>query len=68
MPSHIAIAFAIAAASSAWGATWTVDVNGSGDFVDIQSAVDVASAGDEVIVLPGTYTSSDSQVVDLLGR
>jgi len=45
--------------------TWTVDDDGKADFNNIQEAVDAASDGDEVIVMPGTYTSSNNAVCDL---
>ena len=35
------------------------------DFDNIQEAVDAAYDGDEIIVMPGTYTSTTNQVVDL---
>ncbi len=36
--------------------TWKVRVNGSGDVPTIQAAIDVAAAGDEILVYPGNYT------------
>jgi hypothetical protein len=48
-------------AASAWFApsaaadVWTVIPNGSGDFVQIQAAVDAAVDGDVLLVSPGTY-------------
>ena len=46
----------------------TVDDDGPADFDSIQAAVDFASDGDVVLVAPGTYTSTDDQVVDLEGK
>ncbi len=37
-------------------------------FTDIQSAVDAAVSGDEVLVYPGMYTGTGEQVVDTLGK
>jgi hypothetical protein len=49
--------------------TWTVDDDGKADFDNIQAAVDAASDGDEIIVMPGTYTSTqDAHVVNMLGK
>jgi predicted outer membrane repeat protein len=36
--------------------TWKVRVNGSGDVPTIQAAIDIAAAGDEILVYPGNYT------------
>ena len=48
---------------------WTVDDDGKADFDNIQAAVDAASAGDEIVVMPGTYTSTqDGHVVNMLGK
>ena len=38
---------------------FVVAADGTGDFVDIQSAVDTALDGDTVLVLPGSYASFD---------
>jgi len=58
--------------SAVLSATLTVDDDGAdfpaADFSDIQSAVDAAIPGDEVIVYPGTYTGTGDQVVDMLGK
>ena len=48
--------------------TWTVDDDGPADFDNIQAAVDFASHGDEIIVYPGTYTSTNNEVVNTLGK
>ena len=52
--------------------TWTVDDDGvdfpDADFDNIQDAIDVAVDGDIVNVYPGTYTSTDTQVVNMLGK
>jgi hypothetical protein len=40
--------------------TWTVDDDGKADFDNIQAAVDAASNGDEIIVMPGTYYSNNT--------
>jgi parallel beta-helix repeat protein len=49
--------------------TWTVDDDGKADFDNIQAAVDAASDGDEIVVMPGTYTSTqDGHVVNMLGK
>ena len=36
-------------------ATWTVERNGSGDFVVIQDAVDASASGDTILIGPGRY-------------
>jgi len=54
--------------STALADTWTVDDDGKADFDNIQAAVDAASNGDEIIVMPGTYTGSGDEVVNMLGK
>jgi len=55
--------------STTFADTWTVDDDGKADFDNIQAAVDAASDGDEIIVMPGTYTSTqDGHVVNMLGK
>ena len=47
----------------------TVDDDGPADYDTIQAAVDAASDGDEVVVSPGVYTSTqDGHVVDMKGK
>ena len=46
--------------------TWTDDDDGKADFDNIQAAVDAAGDGDEIIVMPGTYTGTGDQVVDMI--
>jgi predicted outer membrane repeat protein len=50
--------------SLAYAETWIVDVEGGGDFLGIQAALDVAEDGDVVEVLRGTYEGS----LDTLGK
>lgn len=38
-------------------ATWRVELNGSGDFTDIQPAVDAAAAGDTIRIGPGRFAT-----------
>ncbi len=40
---------------SAQSATWTVELDGSGDFLDIQPAVDAAADGDTIMIGPGRF-------------
>jgi len=52
---------------------WTVDDDGqdnpSADFDNIQDAIDAAVEGDQIVVYPGTYTSTqDGHVVNMLGK
>jgi len=54
--------------SLALATTWIVDGNGGGDFLRIQPAVNNASDGDEIIVMPGTYTRNSSPVVDISNK
>ena len=54
--------------STAIADTWTVDDDGAADFDNIQAAINAASDGDEIIVMPGTYTGTGDQVVDTLGK
>jgi len=50
--------------STALADTWTVDDDGKADFDNIQAAIDAASKGDEIMVMPGTYTGSDISVIN----
>jgi len=47
---------------------WTVDDDGPADFDSIQVAIDTASDGDEIVVMPGIYTSTSSSLINLLGK
>jgi hypothetical protein len=38
------------------------------DFPSIQYAIDAAVDGDEIIVAPGTYTSTEDEVIDMRGK
>ncbi len=44
-------------------ATITVDLDGDGDYLNIQSAIWAASDGDTVQIMPGIYTSTGNTVV-----
>ena len=48
--------------------TWTVNYDGTADFNTIQAAIDASMTGDEIIVMPGTYTSTTDQVVDITNK
>jgi parallel beta-helix repeat protein len=50
------------------GVTTAATINVPADYTTIQAAVDAASNGDEILVAPGTYTSTGDQVVDMLGK
>jgi parallel beta-helix repeat protein len=55
--------------STAFATTWTVDDDGKADFDNIQDAIDAASIGDEIVVMPGSYMSTqDGHVVNMLGK
>ena len=55
--------------SSVLADTWTVDDDGKADFDNIQAAIDASIDGDEIVVMPGTYTSTqDGHVVNMLGK
>ncbi len=40
-------------------ATLVVDLTGTGQYTDIQSAVDLAADGDTVLVMPGEYVITE---------
>ena len=48
----------------ALAASWTVDRYGTGDFTTIQDAIDAASDGDTISVLPATY----AEAIDFSGK
>lgn len=58
--------------SSTFAATWTVDDDGPADFNTIQAAVDASVDGDEIVVMPGVYTNTNTKttnnVVEILGK
>ncbi|MCO4772263.1 MAG: right-handed parallel beta-helix repeat-containing protein [Deltaproteobacteria bacterium] len=55
---------ALTAATPAFADTLTVDPAGAGDATTVQGGIDLASTGDVVEVLPGTYTED----IDFEGR
>ena len=52
--------------NTALAEVWSVDDDGKADFDNIQAAVDAAGNGDEIVVMPGTYTGTGDQVVDMI--
>ena len=47
---------------------WTVDLNGSGDYSDIQSALGSASNGDTIIVNEGVYRGDTNTNLNFQGK
>jgi predicted outer membrane repeat protein len=69
MVTFLSISLSIVAmASTSFATTWTVDDDGNADFTTIQAAIDASSNGDEIIVMPGTYTGTGNWVIDLDGK
>lgn len=48
---------ALFAAVDASARTWRVELDGSGDFTDIQPAVDASAAGDTILIGPGRFAT-----------
>jgi len=48
--------------------TITVNPDGSGDYPTIQAAINDANNGDEVVLMPGTYTGPGNRDIDFLGK
>ena len=46
----------------------TVDVDGPGDFNNIQAAIDDANNGDTIVVQPGTYQGQGNRDIDFKGK
>ncbi len=61
------LAVTVLLAGSAFGATWTVAKDGSGDFTVIQDAVDAAADGDVIEIGPGQYEEYQFFDGDLYG-
>ena len=66
--SPIALLLCSLCALPAAADTITVDLNGTGDFIEVAPAVDAASAGDTVLVLPGYYQGAGSRNIDFNGK
>lgn len=64
---HLLLAF-ILLPSTAGVATILVKADGTGDYATIQAAIDAASAGDEVVLAPGTYTGDGNHDLDYHGK
>ena len=47
----------VATAQSGLGATFTVELDGSGDYTEIQPALDAAASGDTILIGPGEFTA-----------
>lgn len=62
------IGFLILCVSFCSAGKWTVDLNGGGDFTDIQSAINAADPGDIVQIADGIYTGSGNQNISFLGK
>ena len=52
----------------AYGEEWVVSASGGGQFEDIQSAVDIASDGDQITVLPGVYVGTGDYVAEIADK
>ena len=58
----------LSAAIVCLGNTYYVDANGTGDFATIQAAINAATAGDVVILQPGTYTGNGNRDINFIGK
>lgn len=55
-------------AVSAFGKTYNVDANGTGDYATIQAAVDRARDGDVIVLQPGTYSGKGNCNINYQGK
>lgn len=64
LPTVVFISLAVLGlCGPAFGRTWYIKADGTGDAPTIQAGVDAASAGDIVLVASGTYTASTMVIV-----
>ncbi len=61
--------YAVIATTLLAGSTFAATINVPADYATIQEAVNAASNGDEIIVAPGTYTSTqDGHTINMIGK
>ena len=64
----IALITLFAAAGSAQAATYLLEPDGTGDFPNIQAAVDAAVDGDEILLADGVFEGLGNDQVDFRGK
>ena len=66
--TYLVIAFLVLAVNYAYCDTIVVKADGTGDYATIQSAIDNAMAGDEVVLQPGNYTGNGNRDISFGGK